>query len=809
MENNSLIKENLHITDRLLEDLQRMKLSIPDFLVDNLKNSNLKESSKTPVEPIDKSNSSSKQSFKIRNVQSNRPNNPNTAPGNLTTKEKLLSIQKEVQNYGIEKKPNINIGQELFGIEENDNVSSSENLMENDCNSYEKIRKLDKEFLIQEKNLKEENQEFTTFITQNVDLKVDSLDDIGKCLPNQRKLRQNESHVPSITDLGASFKNQKILWVCRCNLQDLQGIERQPNLEEIFAAFNSVSSLPAALCKNNKLQVIDLEANEVSDIQDLENLAKNKKFIEINLKDNPINSTYSFQELSTTLKRIVPSIKVLNEQDLSLPLKKENFKKKATNPKNTMIIKNDLKASCKNFKSMLASHHITSDLLKMDEEQIDQYVNSLAQDNQAIEEEELDDYDLLIRASKVIDKAGHTSNPVKFEAQSKTNKKVGAGNMLKAQKDQKQNRFMKEVKNEKNEVTYKAKGIDELLKEFKINKGKGHQTRPKEEFDLDMELQNIQAKVMELEQDNKLDVSINDFSDEEDYKKNKKDSRSNANNVRFITENNHKDYSDSLDKQGFKDLKVNLMDLKNLRTGFKKPPLASSSENNIMDDYASSFRALDIMTKQSDRSYCSGIQKTVNLDKSGSDINSMLQSSSNISSDFKQKYSNSIQNVRLNPEDNMIINDQMYDNAVNKPYNQHPKKMSMPSQLAKGNMNTYKQPPKDYSIGATKKGAFKRMRSDINTQVRKISLDHNNNRPIEKLKLNNFDCQAGIDTKQKIPGMNRRKTYEKKEKFKDPYGCERPNFQKKEENTVLRTYKVGLPKDPSKLLSSQGIRTKK
>ena len=77
--------------------------------------------------------------------------------------------------------------------------------------------------------------------------------------------------------------------------------------------------------------MLDLEANDIRTLDDLQPLSKNRKMEEINLKDNPVSTKLSFSELSQAIKSLLPKIQLVNEQDLSVPLKKDHFKKKVPN----------------------------------------------------------------------------------------------------------------------------------------------------------------------------------------------------------------------------------------------------------------------------------------------------------------------------------------------------------------------------------------------------------------------------------------------------------------------------------------------
>jgi hypothetical protein len=50
------------------------------------------------------------------------------------------------------------------------------------------------------------------------------LNQFGDYLPNLIELKLNMSVIPSISDIGTSFKNLKNLHICNCNLKELSGI---------------------------------------------------------------------------------------------------------------------------------------------------------------------------------------------------------------------------------------------------------------------------------------------------------------------------------------------------------------------------------------------------------------------------------------------------------------------------------------------------------------------------------------------------------------------------------------------------------
>lgn len=101
-------------------------------------------------------------------------------------------------------------------------------------------------------------------------------------------LHLSSSIVPSIRDIGTSFKRLKVLWISRCGLKDLGGLVAFEKLEELYASFNHVDDL-YDLTYLNSLKILDLEGNDVSDLEQLEHLSSSAdELISINFLDNPI-----------------------------------------------------------------------------------------------------------------------------------------------------------------------------------------------------------------------------------------------------------------------------------------------------------------------------------------------------------------------------------------------------------------------------------------------------------------------------------------------------------------------------------------
>eukprot|EP00396_MALV-II-16_sp_LP-1_P000289 gene289-47_t len=94
-------------------------------------------------------------------------------------------------------------------------------------------------------------------------------------------------HFCDTEDLSTGLKNVKFLWMNRCGLKDLGGINALPDLEELYVSFNEIRDL-SPLRYHDTLQLLDVEANLVSEWEDIEGLAGVSTLAELAVQDNPI-----------------------------------------------------------------------------------------------------------------------------------------------------------------------------------------------------------------------------------------------------------------------------------------------------------------------------------------------------------------------------------------------------------------------------------------------------------------------------------------------------------------------------------------
>ena len=93
--------------------------------------------------------------------------------------------------------------------------------------------------------------------------------------------------IPSFRDLGTRLSNLQFLWMSNCHVTDLSGMNGLPLLEELYLSFNDIVYLDELTFHEN-IQVIDLEANKIEDISQVDNLGTCPMLNCVTLSGNPI-----------------------------------------------------------------------------------------------------------------------------------------------------------------------------------------------------------------------------------------------------------------------------------------------------------------------------------------------------------------------------------------------------------------------------------------------------------------------------------------------------------------------------------------
>ena len=105
----------------------------------------------------------------------------------------------------------------------------------------------------------------------------------------------NDSIIYSVRDLGTAFRGIQILNIARCELKDLGGIVAIDNLLELYASYNEIDDL-YDMRYLEKLEVLDLEANQIKDFSQINMLAENTELRHVTLEWNPISFERNFRK---------------------------------------------------------------------------------------------------------------------------------------------------------------------------------------------------------------------------------------------------------------------------------------------------------------------------------------------------------------------------------------------------------------------------------------------------------------------------------------------------------------------------------
>ncbi|OAF67350.1 hypothetical protein A3Q56_04821 [Intoshia linei] len=172
-------------------------------------------------------------------------------------------------------------------------------------------------------------------------------DDIVTCILTPRKLVSNAVHLFSMeltkeSDLtkiknftikvnsasaSSYLKNVRYLWISHCNLKDIDGIHLLINLEELYVSYNDISELNP-LCMMEKLKILDLEKNNITDIKELEYLLICTNLTKLNINYNPLtknNVVNKNKENYKALKSLLPLVDFLNLHSVENLSKKFNY----------------------------------------------------------------------------------------------------------------------------------------------------------------------------------------------------------------------------------------------------------------------------------------------------------------------------------------------------------------------------------------------------------------------------------------------------------------------------------------------------
>lgn len=135
------------------------------------------------------------------------------------------------------------------------------------------------------------------------------IETLGTSCPFLLELKLQDSCVRSIRDIGTGLKYLKVLWLSRAGLADLCGMSALPVLEELYVSFNEIDDL-CALSYHDKLQVLDLEGNNIASWSELENLDSLPELRELNVQGNP----FCKDSYAKRVIEMLPNVEMLDDQ---------------------------------------------------------------------------------------------------------------------------------------------------------------------------------------------------------------------------------------------------------------------------------------------------------------------------------------------------------------------------------------------------------------------------------------------------------------------------------------------------------------
>jgi hypothetical protein len=149
-----------------------------------------------------------------------------------------------------------------------------------------------------------------TRLTISVNRDEQPVETLGTSCQFLQELKLTDSFVQSIRDLGTGLKNLKVLWLSRAGVTELWGISAMPVLEELYVSFNEIADLNS-LNYHEKLQVLDLEGNNVSEWDEVEALETLPELRELTLTGNPIHKAAGYAKRVCSL---IPDLVMLDDE---------------------------------------------------------------------------------------------------------------------------------------------------------------------------------------------------------------------------------------------------------------------------------------------------------------------------------------------------------------------------------------------------------------------------------------------------------------------------------------------------------------
>jgi hypothetical protein len=151
-----------------------------------------------------------------------------------------------------------------------------------------------------------------TALEIRVDTSDSSLSDLGEMFPRLEKLKLNNSKIDSVRDIGCHLDCLRVLLLANCGITSLNGISTiARNLEELHLAFNAITDV-SDLMGMDKLRVLDLEGNQISDLSNLRFLTCCTALTSVTLAGNPaVKSEDAYVKI---VAELIPNLMYLDER---------------------------------------------------------------------------------------------------------------------------------------------------------------------------------------------------------------------------------------------------------------------------------------------------------------------------------------------------------------------------------------------------------------------------------------------------------------------------------------------------------------
>jgi len=199
-------------------------------------------------------------------------------------------------------------------------------ILEQDEEGIQDLLELNEKFLSTTLGIEVKDLAMLEKIELRVDTSQHNLQATGEVLCSLEYLKLSDSIIRCFRDIGTSFRNVRVLWLNRCELKEVQGIQAFEHLEELYMAYNDVDEL-FDIGFLEQLEVLDMEGNNLKSLDQLYYLRRCTHLKAVNLKCNPVQKEISYY---SKLQENVPNLLELDEEALSpefFDRKKEEAKK--------------------------------------------------------------------------------------------------------------------------------------------------------------------------------------------------------------------------------------------------------------------------------------------------------------------------------------------------------------------------------------------------------------------------------------------------------------------------------------------------